>query len=293
MAAQVNAAMFQEVNIGMDARMVAMGNTFAPLVEGASAVNLNPAGLGTVKTTQAGISYNSWVLDMSLQEINVAVPALYGAWGADIIFVNMGKFELLDEYGYFGGEFTPFTLQLTGAYGVPVFSYYSSMDKKIPTVNLMLGFSGKYIVWKNEDELTQAVSWDMGLKLVVFEKATAALVLKNISLTPMLDLPSSLSAGVSGKFDLDNHNQLTGAISVNQQFTGTIKYNAGVEYAFASVFFMRAGYEHDPTLKVAEGTYAGFSIGAGMLIQSLQLDYAFVQKGSAGSPQTITLTYKF
>src|SRR5450759_919740 len=119
-------AMFQEVTIGTDARTAAMGNAFAPLAEGASAVSLNPAGLGKTKKLQAGISYNSWLFDTSLQEINVAVPVQYGTWGADVIYVNMGSFEMLDENGYAAGkESRPFTLQFTGAYGVPVFSYYS------------------------------------------------------------------------------------------------------------------------------------------------------------------------
>lgn len=294
MAAPLGAAMFQEVNIGMDARTLGMGNAFAPLVEGAPAICLNPAGLGKTKKMQAGISYNSWLLDVSLQEVNIAVPLQYGAWGADVVFVNMGSFESLDEYGYStGSEFTPFTLQLTGAYGVPVFSYYSSLEKNTPTINLMLGFSGKYIITKIDEEMSQALSWDMGFKLDLFEKVSAGVVLKNISLTPSLDLPSSLSIGFAGKIYLDNQNQLTGAISLSQQLSGTVMYNAGVEYAFAKVFFVRMGYEHDPVLKIAEGTYAGFSVGAGMLIQMLQLDYAFIQKGAAGSPQTITLTYKF
>jgi hypothetical protein len=291
-------AIFQEVTIGTDARTVAMGNAFAPIAEGASAVNLNPAGLGNTTRIQAGISYNSWLLDMSLQEINLAVPFAWGAWGADIIYVNMGVFENLDDNGYAAGkDMRPFTLQFTGACGVPVYSYCNESEDKSEAVNLMLGLSVKYLIRDIAEDFTQAFSCDMGMKLEMFGKLCAALVLKNIGIASSLNLPSALSLGMSGKLSLDAQNRLTGVVSINQQLSGTVKYNFGLEYDIGydigGVFFMRAGYEHDPVLMVAEGTYSGFSVGTGVRIDMMQLDYAYLQKGAAGNSQAITLTYKF
>ncbi len=294
MPAAAYPAVFQEITIGTDARTVAMGNAFAPVVEGASAVGLNPAGIGKTRKFQAGISYNSWILDMSLQELNAVIPAQYGTFGADIMYVNMGSFEMLDDNGYSTGKLSrPYTLQFTGAYGAPVFSYYSGIENKSPAVNLMLGFAAKYLVRNIEEDVRNAFSWDMGLKLDMAGWYSAGVVLKNISVTPSQDLPSSLIAGVSMKHSFDAQNELLGVVSLNQQLEGTVKYNFGAEYSFSGLLFLRLGYEHDPVLTVAEGTYSGFSMGAGIVLQIIQIDYAYSQRGSAGNSQTVTLTYRF
>jgi hypothetical protein len=206
----------------------------------------------------------------------------------------MGVFENLDDYGYTAGKDTrPFTLQFTGAYGVPVFSYCDESTDKSDAVSLMLGLSAKYLVRDIDGDLSQALSCDMGMRLEMYGKLCAALVLKNIGVATSFNLPSALLLGISGKLSLDAQNRMTGVVSLNQLLSGTVKYNFGLECDFAGVFFVRAGYEHDPVLMVAEGTFSGFSAGTGVKIEMMQLDYAYIQKGAAGNSQAVTLTYKF
>ncbi|HRU39767.1 MAG TPA: hypothetical protein P5511_07815, partial [Candidatus Goldiibacteriota bacterium] len=240
-------SMLQEISIGADARAAAMGNAFAPITEGNRSVNLNPAGLAKTKGLMTGASFNRWLLDTSLQEINLAMPAGNGAWGADIIFVNMGEFEILDDYGYpTGATARPFTLQITGAYGLPVLSYFENISNSVPSFLMMLGFSGKYIIRNIDNEIVQAFSLDAGVNMEFSKKTRAAVVLKNLSVSPSVELPSALLLGLSGELFSDLQNRLTGAISLNQQLEGGVKFNFGLEYGFSELFILRAGYEHDP-----------------------------------------------
>jgi tetratricopeptide (TPR) repeat protein len=76
------------------------------------------------------------------------------------------------------------------------------------------------------------------------------------------------------------------------EFQGINRFGVGVEYAYRSQYFLRAGYQFHEQVNEIQGLQ-DLTVGAGILWNGFQLDYAYLPYGDLGASNRISLNYIF
>jgi tetratricopeptide (TPR) repeat protein len=109
---------------------------------------------------------------------------------------------------------------------------------------------------------------------------------------PSGGLASSVRLGASRLMGNPKDLSLLLALGGALQPEGSGSVQAGFEGSYRSTFFVRAGYN----LRLEESGYdglQGLTAGAGAVVESFRLDYAFVPYGELGSTHLVSLAYTF
>lgn len=271
---------FPEITSGSGARAEAMAGAFTAIADDASAVYWNPAGLSRINKIKVSFAFDKWLMDSFYQNLSTAFPTGPGVLGLDIFYMNYGSFNRVNESGGLtGGALNPYNLSILGGYGI-------SFGKE-----LSLGLSGKFAMQSIDTYSYTGFGVDLGL-LYKTQAFSAGLALQNIGTGGAYSMPMAVRTGASVLALVMREHKLLIALNLDYIFKDAPYAGLGAEYVFAKILSLRAGYRY----KFSEnntGGLTGLTAGAGVDINGLTIDYAFVPFGDLGLTHRVTLNMEF
>src|SRR4030095_11570589 len=113
--------------IGPNSRNAGMGETGTGLINDASAMFWNPAGLGFQKGIEVNITHSPWLPGLGLSDLfydflsgKYHIKKIKGTLGVSITYLNIGKIIQTDEFGNEIGSYQAFDGAHSGRYGTKV-----------------------------------------------------------------------------------------------------------------------------------------------------------------------------
>jgi len=310
------AARFLSIDVG--ARGVGMGGAYVSVVDDASAMYWNPSCLGNFENTQGYFSHNQWIMDVVTNYVGIATPVRHiGTFGFNAKFMTMGEMERTTINQPEGtGEFFD-----AASYAVGV-SYARSL-----TDRFAIGFTGKYINERIYHSSAHGIAFDVGtIYTTTFHNMKIGMSITNYGTkmsitgrdllvqhdisdlvegnnpninatlnTNSYDIPLLFRFGVSiDVLQNINNNSLLLAVDALHPNDDKESLNAGAEYVFNDLFFLRAGFKSIFLPDRQEGLTAG----AGFVFNvsgfgKMHLDYAYQDTEWFDAFQHFTLSFAF
>jgi hypothetical protein len=255
----------------------------------------NPAGLSTLKNTQASVGFFKYLVDINSG--NAAYSQKYkdiGYIGAGLKYMNYGSMTKFDE------QFNE-----TGTFSASDLAFYVGFANRF-TDNLSYGVNLKFIYSNIDEYSSTALAADFGLIYSLPEKtfnAGISLLNAGTQLSQYIDtkeqLPLNLRVGASKKLD---YLPLTVNVALNnlnvdqENFFDRFKnFTIGGEFNLSENVNLRVGYDNQQRqdLKTGSGIgLGGFSAGLGILLQErYKIDYGFNSMGNIGATHRINLGF--
>ncbi len=271
---------FPILSVGVGARATAMGECYVSMADDATAAYWNPAGLVQIEQQQASFTHHTYIQDSRYETLSYARPVgSRSGLGFTFSFLDYGEFEERDEAGVLRGEYHPTDVGLGVAYGAPLSRKWS------------LGLRTSWMRQTILDANHSALVWDLGFLGRATDRFHMGLNIKNLGVdSGGGDLPVEVKTGVSYLIrvgDVDQHT-LTYAAGADVLFQSVSRANLGFEYCFNGRFSGRAGSIIDFG-RSTQDWKKGLSLGAGLQVESVQLDYAFTFGGDLGDSHRISL----
>jgi len=317
------------LEIGYGAAGNSMGDAYVSLVNDASAIYWNPAGLAELEQSEVMVLTQPWIANISssFAAVGLVLPRI-GALGLGLINVNYGEMEVttLAMQEGTGEMFTPNDIVLSLSYARKIVTWFS------------FGASAKYISSRIWHTNARAMAFDLGLIINTHffsqtgKKADGLKIGMSIANygTPLkydgLDLlnPIDISteeAGnyrdVPGQFRLqswelplifrigaaitpvvtENHVVLL-AVDALHPNNNTESVNVGGQYTFRfpslGKFFLRGGYKALFMAKSQYGPSFGFGITTHRLFnRGIKFEYAFREVGILGNSASYSISVVF
>ncbi|MFZ4621019.1 MAG: PorV/PorQ family protein, partial [Bacteroidota bacterium] len=241
----------------------------------------------------AAVGYTSHVLDIksgfaaytqNVQEIGVV--------GFGVNYINYGSFDGMNDQGISTGTF--------GAGDLAVSATLASIFDE----NLYYGVTGKYIYSSIADVNSSALGLDLGIMYLIPGDDQIALGASLTNMGSQIDyygtkkepLPFEIKIGGTIKpahlpLQLNvNFNKLNE--ERNSFFDKFTSFTLGGEFTLSKALRFRFGYNNERRKELKIGTsagMAGFSLGGGLVLKGLRLDYGFNSYGEIGSISRITI----
>jgi len=253
------------LQVGLGARAAGMGGAFTALAEGPDASYWNPAGLGGIEDRQFAVGHFSWYQDITLNHGALAIPLTERiGLAASMTFVNYGKIEGYDAYGASTGE-------LSAGDWAGGLSIGAALTDQIKA-----GISGRFINQKLADVSASGFAADFGLSMQAGNFGLSAAA-SNIGPTMKFEsvserLPAAARLGVAFA---PAQSVIVGAVEIEKKLYGDIVIRQGVELRFSNQYFLRSGLSFYPGQGEYRSLKSGYSLGAGMELKSIRVDYAF------------------
>lgn len=306
----------QFLKIGTGARAVAMGEAFTGQADEVVALFWNPAGLAQLTQREVVFSHSQWLAGLKYQAAGIALPFSAELGTVGFLAASLSTPEDVVRTVYqpagTGETFQSVDLALGVAYARNL------------TPQLAVGGTLKYIrqsVWN-----THGSSWALdfgGLYRSDFKHLKVGIAVTNfgaplkmggesseifvdfdpdfsgnVPLTAELsasawELPLLFRMGIA--FDLIHSNAIRWTVvsDFNHPSDNSEYLNAGCEYAFREIFFVRAGYRglgiHDSEGGLTAGTGIRLSVGA----SQIRFNYAFVDYGRLEATHRYELAFTF
>ena len=317
------------LEIGVDARGVAMAGSIVSMAEGPSALYWNASGAANTEVFSFEATRQNLYADLDISHnfFGVAVPAFGGVFGAHVIQLSSGEIERTTPNSPAGGDPT---------FG-PTFSWNSmavgaSYARRL-TDRLAVGGTVKFISegitdaktsWAGVDVGTQFNTGIYGVTLGaavqnVGPNATArgSALTRNIDTddfsnqrtqiefasekTEMptmfrfsvgVDLMGTASSILSASAD----NKLHGEINWSDAIDTDLQFAGGLEYGFRNMLFLRAGkrFYNDDRATGTSGMYGlsgGFGLRLPLRDRGIKFDYAYTSLGDLSNVQVFTLGF--
>ena len=307
--AKVGTAGAQFLEIGISARGVAMGEAFTSVVDDASSVYYNPAGIALIQGKEVMFTHILYLVDMnfSFGAFVFPVEKIGGTLAAAVYYLEVGEMEVTDMTypiaGASGQTFNPKEYAFT-------LSYARNL-----TDRLSIGITGKYIgenfgegffnTTTGETEDFHATGWAADVGTIYntgFRGFKIGMIISNFG--PDLNF----GAGPSQSYPLPANFKFGGAINLIQNHShrtvfaaelahpndNVEKYNVGLEYWYNETFALRFGnqFKQDSYL-------GGVSFGGGIKLpfnnqkSELRVDYAYRDFGRLEQAHRFTFGYNF
>jgi len=297
-----SAAQFLKIPIG--ARAVALGNSFAAIVNDATSLYWNPAGIAALRKIDFNFTHTKWIADLDHNFLGGVIPIdESSAAGFGVILLNYGQMErtTIAEPKGTGDFFDARDLCFW-------FSYARFMLS-----NVSVGVNVKYINQRIWNESASSIAIDLGALLYTgFYDLKFGLSLQNFGLDMQLngsDLIRPYDPDVnSASNPLVDSRLVTGANSLPINYRGSLAmsligdkapvhslnsnlivtvngihlsdskehYGLGMEYGFLRTIYFRGGY-------IFNADEVDYSLGIGLNLNvgstSFIFDYAFSHFG--------------
>jgi hypothetical protein len=292
------------------ARATALGDAYSVAATGAEALFWNPAGLAWADNQQVSLTYIQWIFDSKLYDMAYAMPlGNFGSIGLQLQYVDYGNFDesIATGTAYYPGQSSPY---LTGRTFKP-YSYLAGLTyaKKL-TEKFSFGVTAKYAYESLYDQSGMAVqtdgngvpvnsySVDVNRGVVLFDAGfryntgfkTVQIAACTQNFGPDIKYSSDYQAtnypapltfrlGIAG--DLIGKNSLLMEDANNRlglMFDLFLTNDAdqqehiGIEYEFANMFSVRAGYKINYT---TEGITFGAGVHQTVGGLKLSVDYSY------------------
>lgn len=296
-----NAAAFLEIGVG--ARAMAMGGSYVAVANDPTALYYNPAGIVWMNNIQVELMHNEWLVDTNYEFVGATMPLPFwnSSFGASLIMLDYGEQPVRTESRPEGtGE----------KYGARDYAFAVSFASAL-TNRFSFGLTGKYInqrIWHMSGgtaALDVGIFYSTpleGLRLgMSISNFGGELKLTGRDLNSTLDpdpdnqnidripvslethgypLPQLFRAGISYSWNIGAVGSLLLTSDVLHPSNATESINFGMEYGYAGMFFLRAGYEN----LYEEDSINGLTLGGGIDYYKpgttgIRIDYAYSDWG--------------
>ena len=303
--------------IGVGARAMGMGGAYAAVANDPTALYYNPAGIVWMDNIQIEVMHNEWLVETDYDFIGATMPLPFwnSSIGVSLIMLNFGEQPVRTVERPEGtGE------RYSAESYAAAFSFASAL-----TENFSFGLSVKYIHEKIWHVSGGAAALDLGIFYnTPYEGLRLGMSMSNyggdLSLsgrdldttvdpdlindgvwrvpvtykTGGYPLPLLFRFGLSYEQPLGVFGSMILATDLNHPSNSTESINLGIEYSYAGVFFLRAGYEN----LYEQDAINGLTLGGGVdyLMPGeigFRVDYAFSDWGPFESAHRFSLGLTF
>ena len=310
----------QFLKIGVGAASLGMAGTSAGLVNDASSMYWNPAGLIGVNSISVIASYTDWFVDLKHQYFGIVLPINEDhKIGVGAMILTMGEMEITTEQQPKGtGDFFDASDVMVGlTYSARLVDFFT------------FGISVKYITQNIYNETASALAVDIGTNLITgYKGIKVGMALTNFGTTMTLagrdlqksydplpnnatnvgiasnlkteawELPLNFRVGIGwdfiGKGDVmiyDPIHSIKIGIDANHQNDGPENASIGIEYKWQNLIALRSGYYfNDDVRKLAVGFGLNWDVPQSFAVG---VDYAFAELDRLGSVHSISLKVGF
>lgn len=282
------------LKIGVGARATGMGESYAAVVDDASGIFWNPAGLSRVKKTQLMLQYGMWLADTSYHAVSFLQPLGLeeeGTIGIGITYLDNGKIRRTTDL-------SSTELPESEADYFEATSYCSMISySQFLGESISVGLTAKTINETIDTQPATAAAVDAGLLFTTDGKFALGVVIQNIGVSLNgSKLPLNIKTGVK----IESGSTIISA-DVNRTDGSSMKMSAGLEFNSGETMAFRCGYLMGMD-DVGEGGIVppGITIGFGVKTESINLDLALVGWGALGYkagpleiPMRISLLFEF
>lgn len=305
----------QFLKIGVGSRALGMGGAFAASATDVTSIYWNPGGLAYVGSSEVTFNHVDWLLDVNFDHAAFAMKlGDFGTVGTFVSVLSMGDMlvRTIEKPEGTGEYFS------AGAMTIGL-SYARSL-----TDNFSIGFNAKYIreyIWNesamgfavdigtlyripflNETRLGASIS-NFGTKMKLHGRDILKLTTAGPGGTNVIntehqldafDLPLLFRVGVAVDVIKTSSSRLTSEVNAIHPNDNTEYLNAGFEYSWNEMIFLRAGYKS----LLEKDTEQGFTLGAGVNYRmygmiALIVDYAYQDFGRLKNVHYFSLGLRF
>ena len=310
-----NAATFLEIGVG--ARAMAMGGSYAAVANDPTALYYNPAGIVWLRGMQVEVQHNEWLVGTKHDFIGLVLPIPFMTSSIGISLINL-------DYG----EQPVRTVERPTGTG----EQYSARDYAVSlsyalalTDRFSFGMTGKYISQRIWSEKGSAMALDLGIfynttveglklgismsnfgnKISLYGRNLDTTVdpddkNENVDRVPVsyktsaYALPLLFRVGISYEKSLGRLGNALITMDLNHPSNSTESINVGGEYGFGGTFFIRGGYEN----LFEKDHINGLTFGGGVDYQipgsiGYRIDYAYTDWGILENSHRFSLGFVF
>ncbi len=269
-------------SLGASARIDALGGAFTGVADDPSALFFNSAGLSGLQDARISLNHNSYLAGTFEETLLVGLPAGdLGGFAGAVQYVFWGALDERNAFGVDQGTSDDSDIALSLGWG------------KALSPNFSIGAAVYGTQQKIVDTLYSSLSGQAGLLWIPWKDFRAGLVYTGFGTQVSgQSLASDFKAGVSNLFHWGIDKTFLLAFSGYYEPNGVSQLQGGLEAGFQKNYFIRAGYQLPLSNNQISG-FTGFTAGAGVRIESLTLDYAFVPYGDLGTSNRVSLAYDF
>jgi len=292
-AAAIGTSAGQFLKIMPSPRGAALGEAYSSLVDDASAIDWNPAGLINITGQSLFMTHSMYLADTSLNYVAYAQNAgEVGAWGMAAKHFSAGSIARTDENAVDMGSFSPYDVALSVG-----FACYITGFNKDPEERFILGATGKLVRSKILAS-DNTISSDIGLLFpYIFEyKFRLSMVALNIMGSLRHDkeeapLPMVLKVGsvthLAKYLDL-----MVDFAQPNDNYPWlALGSELRVPFGKKTGLALRAGFN---TRSLTDNTgLRNIGLGAGFRHDIYSLDYSFSPQGDLGVAHRMSLTLSY
>jgi hypothetical protein len=279
-AAGTTAADF--LTLGAGARVEAMGSGGTAFASGADAVCWNPAALGRCTANEFSFSHAAWFAEIDYEHVSLVHPLVDEtsiAFSSSILHTGGIPRTLEDDYGIYK--------ETDGTFSYNAMAFISSVGRHIGQ-GIYLGASAKFIYEDNADESAAGLAFDLGgLYISSDRRWSFGVAARNLGRgfkprDATDPLPSELAGGAAvALVDSALVMSFDAALTTD---AGTC-FSWGAEHRLKGLLFVRAGYK----TSTETTAHRGFTVGAGVIIAGLSIDYAACDYQKLGLVHRFTL----
>lgn len=316
---KVGTAAAQFLKIGVGARAMGMGETFAAVANDVTTLYWNPAGITNLKSISVGVSHSQWFAEIYHNYAGMVIPlGEDDALGISATSLTTGEQEVT-------------TVEQPDGTGI----YYNVNDvafgltyARALTDRFSVGLTVKYIQQSAYNESANTVAIDLGTYLRTgFHNLVIAMCVSNFGGNMQLEgrdliALADINKGISGEYNPDarlktepwslplnfrvgismdivggkdpliesGYHRFTMAVDGNHPNDNNERVNIGGEYSWNETFFVRLGYKIN--YDIEDWTFGtGLKINVGD--QQVGFDYALVDYNFLGKVSRFSLELKF
>ncbi|MFH1283429.1 MAG: PorV/PorQ family protein [bacterium] len=284
---KVGTSTAQFLKMGATARVHGMGGAFVGQADDASAVILNPGGLGFIVNPEFQAMHALWLADTYYNYFGYVQPTVLGGFGLSVQHYGGPKITSIKN-GVKGDKFDNRDLAVSLAYGKSFANIFS------------LGFNVKHISSKLAEKSANTLASDVGLLLKLpgdfckFGVSGENIGGGRLKYDKVSDpIPYQIRTGFGFNIELPQHyseiNILTEAIMPSDN---NLYYVIGIEHWGGDIFALRFGYKFLTVDTKLEPIY-NWCGGLGLNIKGILIDYSYNPFGELGNVQRISLGYRF
>jgi len=286
---KVGTTSFQYLKVLADARSTAMGEAYSAVARNSDALFWNPARITYIEGYDFTASYMDYFLDVSHMSFSMATTlgSEIGSIGFFGVFTDYGEIQVtrVEHLRFIDGVYNP-GLTPGGETLHPNAYVFGVSFARNMTDKFSFGLTAKYGKEDFEVKSTGTIMFDAGLNYKTgYKSIEIAATIRHFGpevkfVEEKYPLPQTFNIGVSAYLigtneflvgNSEKHNVLV-AFDIVQPRDFDQQYNAGFEYAFNNMFFLRSGYKMNYDSE-------GFTFGVGFNHKDFRIDYSFNDYG--------------
>ena len=258
-----------------------MGFAFTGIADDASALFINPAGLGLLNQGQVFLNNDFWLVGTFQETALVGFPtADIGGFGLAAHYLDYGQMDGRDELGSVTTSYSADQWGLQAGWGFKLLKNFS-IGFGVHGVQTVLAGVGYTAFTSNVGILLKEKGWGLGASYV-----------NTGWVSPGGASEDAVNVGASYETALDSSNHLLTVVGGSIEPNAVSYLQAGLEYSLQRQLFLRVGCQ-TPLSNNDLGGLTDLTAGVGFRFSGVSLDYAYLPYGDLGTAQRVSVGYFF